>query len=120
MVDIAKQIASIRHEQEEQKTEQLAGSLGEPYISLLGYPVAPDILRIVSQEDAEGHHVASFLKVGKKVNVATDLINQTELKTYLKALAKTKKLSFAIHLCSPSSLKYTLSLYDTFAQSDEK
>ncbi len=111
MPDIDNTLRNIAREDEEKHAEELAKKLDLPYINLVGYPVGPEVLSIIPEEQAQRFGVVAYLRAGDMVRVATDKPQSPELKPFLEELTKAANSQFNISCCSKTSLLYGLALY---------
>ncbi len=103
----------ISREEEEQRTKAIATSLNLQYVNLVSYPILPDILRLVPREVAEKYHTVAYLKVEGVLRVATSRPANPELPKLISVLTNTSDLQPQLVLCSESSMRYAIALYDT-------
>lgn len=111
MPDIDFTLQQFAREDEEKRAKEAAAKLKMPYISLVGYPVAPEVLAIIPQDQAIKHQAIAYLRVGEKVRVASPDINNPQLKTFLDQLSGATKFQFIVSHCSKTSFAYGLHLY---------
>lgn len=111
MPDINLTLQHMAREDEEKHAQTKASSLGLPYINLVGYPVAPEVLAIIPQDQAIANSVVAYLRAGELIRVASDNPENPELKPFLDNLSQASKNKFALSFCSTTSLQYAISLY---------
>lgn len=111
MPDIDLTLQHMAREDEEKHAKEAAKKYGLPYINLVNYPFAPDVLSIIPENQAVTLGVVSYLKADKIVRVATNDPQNEALKTYLKAIETEQKCEFKISYCSNTSIRYALSMY---------
>jgi len=111
MSDIDLTLQQFAREDEEKHAKQMAAKLKLPYISLVGYPISPEVLAIIPEDQARQHGLVAYLRAGDTVRVATNHPQDANLKVFLDQLGKASKNKFVISNCSQSSLRYGLSLY---------
>lgn len=112
MADIDLTLQQLNRDEEEKHAKDNAERLNLQYMNLVGYPVAPDVLALIPEEQANLHHVVAYLRAGDVVKVATSHPNQ-ELDTFLAQLGTAAKVTFKVTLVSESSIRYGLTLYRT-------
>lgn len=112
-VDIDLTLQHMARENEEAHARGEAAKLGLPYINLTGYPVAPDVLKIIPEAKAKQFLAISYLRAGDKVRVATNNPTSQEVQQFLQAQATEAKVEFLLSVCSASSMEYGLTLYET-------
>ncbi len=111
MPDIDLQLQHMAREDEEKHAKEAAKKYGLPYINLINYPFAPDVMAIIPENQSVSLGVVAYLKAEKTIRVATNNPQNEKLKNYLKAAATEKKSEFKISYCSNTSIKYALSMY---------
>ncbi|TSC93252.1 MAG: Uncharacterized protein CEN89_156 [Candidatus Berkelbacteria bacterium Licking1014_7] len=114
MPDISTQIWSIHHEQEEQKTQELAQSLRLSYVDLVNYPFAPDAILVLPKTEIEKHQFIAYLRVGKIVKVASVGAPTVQQKNLLIKYFPNFEFNFSI--CSQTGFKFALSQYDRLVE----
>lgn len=110
---VEKVLKFIGREEEEEQTEAVARQLSVPYVNLVSYPILGDILRLVPQELATNHHLVAYLKVEQNLYLATSRPTNPELPKILATIKDATQLESRLVLCSETSLRYALKLYDT-------
>lgn len=111
MPDIDLTLQQFAREDEEKHAKAIADKLGLPYINLVSYPVAPEVLAIIPEAQANQRAVVSYLRAGEKVRVATNNPQDPALRPFLDQLSAATKNQFIISYCSETSLRYGLGLY---------
>lgn len=111
MDDLSSFAQAIRRQDEETNTQALAAHIGMPYINLIGYPIAPEVISIIPHDTALKYQILPFVRVGNNINIALTNTDDPVMLEYLKQLAQEKKYHFNFSLCSPASIMYALRLY---------
>jgi len=111
MPDIDLQLQHMAREDEEKHAKETAKKLRLPYINLVNYPFAPDVMAIIPEGQAMAQGAVSYLKAGNTVRVATNTPENPDLKKNLQGLKAATKNEFVISYCSETSIRYALSLY---------
>ncbi len=111
MAELDTILSNFNREDEEKFAEEEAKKMGLPYINLVGYPFAPEVLAIIPQDQANRERAVSYQKVGDEVKVASDNPQNPSLKALLDTLSASTKFTFSLSLCSKTSLQYSLGLY---------
>lgn len=109
----------ITREEEETRTKAIAQSLNLQYVNLVSYPILPDILRLIPREVAEKYHTVAYLKVEGMLRVATSRPANPELPKLIAILKDTAEADVQLVLCSESSIRYAIKLFDTLANLGE-
>ncbi len=113
--NLASELKEFERHEHEQATQALAAQLKLPYVSLLDYPILPDVLRLISEAEATAEHVVTYLRAGDVLKVATDRPGSATLGAFLKQLANRTKSRVALAVCSAASFADALSQYQLAA-----
>ncbi len=100
---------------EEKYVRKQAEDAHLPYINLIGYPILPNTLKILTLDEVTHYSILPYLKVEDKLRVAI-LKPSPAIETFLQQLATRTRLEISIALCSESSFNYGLNLYLLEAQ----
>lgn len=96
-------LTQINRELEEKAAAERAKDLNLPYIDVAAFPVNPDILHLVSPEDAKRALLMPFFKTGQKLRVAVFDPAKSEAQEVLKNL-ESKGFSAQVNIASQSGL----------------
>lgn len=105
-------LQQFAREDEEKHAKEKAAKLKLPYINLMGYPVAPEVLAIIPKEQALQSGVVAYLRAGNIVRVASNNPQNPEQQKMLQEIGLASKNQFSVSYCSETSLRYGLSLYN--------
>ena len=103
----------IRLKEKEQETANLAGSIGIPYVNLKGFPVSPDALRQIPEEQAKTLSTVCFLFTGPEIRLASTKPNDPGVKELLFQLTERNKANGGVYQISEESLHVALKTYET-------
>jgi len=92
---------------EEQATKKKAKSLGYPYVNLYKFYIRPDILNLVSEEQARDAGLVPFDQIEGKLLLATTNPNRDRVKEIIESFKK-RGFKTQIYLASKTSLKQSL------------
>lgn len=115
MSTIDKQLDSFQKKQAEDYVKSWAEKNKTAYIDLVNYPIVYDVLQTISKETAVKSRVIPYLKVGKKIKIATDQPRDKSLLSLLQDLKSATGFDYEMAVCSKHSLQYGLKLYDLYA-----
>lgn len=104
-------IGEIALQEQEKQTAAKASQLGLQYISLEGFPIAPEALMLISRDTAETLHVVPFFLVGDEVRLATTAFNK-DIEALAASITKDRRANVKIYLVSEHSLTNALKLYE--------
>ncbi len=110
---LADKMHDIRLKEKEQEIATIAGSMGVPYVNLKGFPVSPDALRQIPEEQAKSLSTVCFLFTGPEIRLASANPNNPEVKELLFQLTERNKANGGIYLISEESLRVALKAYET-------
>lgn len=110
--ELSKKIETIGLRERETETERKAQNLGIPYINLKGFPINPDALVLIPQEQSAQLKVISFLFTGPELRIATTQPDDARIKELVFELGERHKANTAVYLMSPESLSQGLKMYE--------
>ncbi len=94
----------------ERVTQAKARKLGLPYIHLVGFPISPEAIKLISEEEARRLRAVCFFYDGKSIRVGT--VEPTEeVIDKLEELAKEYHAEGKLYLISETSLNSALYYY---------
>jgi type II secretory ATPase GspE/PulE/Tfp pilus assembly ATPase PilB-like protein len=95
----------------ERKAQNEAEQNALPYINLKGFPVSPEALTLINQDEAVSNNVIAFAKLTDDIRIATNKPGE-EVNQIAERLAKAHLADVQIYYCSAQSIKYGLDLYE--------
>ena len=101
----------IKIKERERLTKGRADDLGLPYINLVGFPVSPDALILLSEEDARKLSAVSFFYDGNNLRLGVADSPDEQVLEKIKELSARYHAEPAIYLISEHSLNHALGLY---------
>lgn len=108
----------IKIKEMERQAKALADSFGVPYVDLFGFPISPEALALIAEEDALRLGAICFYYDGDNVRVAAINPENAEVSEILSALEEKYHVKGAVYLISSHSLEYALKVYDTLPKID--
>ncbi len=109
---LAEKMSAITLREKETETERLAYNYQLPSISLKGFPISPDALRLIPEEQAKQCKAIAFLFTGPELRIGTTQPNDARVKELVFALEERHKTHAAVYLISEESLQQGIKLYD--------
>jgi type IV pilus assembly protein PilB len=103
----------IKNKEIERQTQAKAQSLGLSYINLFGFPISPEALTLISEEDAIKNKLVCFFYDGGSIRVATTRPENPEAQKIVDSINKEYFTESSTYLISNNSLKHALKLYET-------
>ena len=101
----------IKIKERERLTKGRADDLGLPYINLVGFPISPDALILLSEEDARKLSAVSFFYDGNNLRLGVADSPDEQVLEKIKELSARYHAEPAIYLISEHSLNHALGLY---------
>ncbi len=108
----------IKIKEMERQTEERANGMGTPYINLFGFPISPDAIALISQEDAARLGIVCFFYDGNNVRVGVLDQEKEGVPEVLANLEKEYHVTGALYLISQHSFEYAYKFYDTLPKID--
>ena len=103
----------VRIKEKEVETANVAGEQKIPYVNLKGFPISPDALRQIPEEQAMSVKAICFLFTGPEIRIASPQPNTPEVKELLFQLTERNKANGGIYQISEESLGIALKAYET-------
>ncbi|MFZ2681797.1 MAG: GspE/PulE family protein [Patescibacteria group bacterium] len=104
-------MVSIKSKEKEEESQRLATSIGVPSINLKGFPISPDALVLVPEEQAKSLQVICFLFTGPELRLGAINPEDPAVKELLFSLGERNKTNPKLYLLSEESFKQGLKLY---------
>ncbi|HMB66105.1 MAG TPA: ATPase, T2SS/T4P/T4SS family [Patescibacteria group bacterium] len=101
----------IKIKQLEEQTKKQAQQMGLPYINLFGFPLSPEALSLIEEEQANELNAVCFYYDGKNMRIASTNPEKKEVKELLKEKEKDLHVNAKLYLISKHSLDYALKVY---------
>lgn len=102
--------AAIKKNEIERMTKSKAASLGMPYINLVGFPISPEAISIMSEQDAEKLSTICFYYDGVNIGFATTNPSG-EIAQFVNGIAEEYHADCKLYLISQYSLLYAIYFY---------
>lgn len=100
----------IKAKEIERLVEKTASLRGLPYINLSGFPISPEALSLIEEENARNLKVVCFYYDGKNIRLGTTQNNQ-DVESLRQILNEKYFSDTSVFLISENSLNHALSLY---------
>lgn len=104
-------MTDINREFQEKSVLKEAESLNMPYVNIGKTPLNPDFLKLVEMETAKKARIIPFFRVGKKVRVAVQDVNNPDTKAVIKTL-QDRGFEVNLNLASSAGIDDALYIYD--------
>lgn len=96
----------------ETEAERKASTLKIAYINLKGFPISPDALSLIVEDQAKQIKAVCFLFTGPELRIGTTQPDDSRVKELAFELGERHKTNVDIYLISQESLSQALKLYD--------
>lgn len=105
-------LGKINREFKEKEAQQLARQLGMAYINIAITPINPDLLKLISPEEARKALIMPFFKLGNKLRVAVANPDNPETRKVIERL-KQDGYAININLASDDALLEAMRIYES-------
>ncbi|MFH1367476.1 MAG: GspE/PulE family protein [Patescibacteria group bacterium] len=102
----------IQLKEKERLAREKAESSGINYISLVGFPIGPETLSVISKEEAIKYQAICFLKSGREIRIGTTDTENPILAELLEKINEKLQTSVGLYLITEHSFAAALKLYD--------
>ncbi len=108
---LTSRMAEIEKQGKEKEAEMGAATIGLPYISLKGFPISPDALRLIPEEQARTLRVICFFFNGPQLRIGAVNPTTPEIKELVFQLGERNKTNASLYQISDESFIAGLELY---------
>ena len=108
----------IKIKEMERQTEERANASGVPYINLFGFPISPDAISLIKEEDAVRLKCICFFYDGNHVRVATANPADPKIAEILTYLQDEYHVDGALYMISQHSFEYGIKIYAALPKID--
>lgn len=98
--------------EQERATKQRAQDIGLSYISLRGYPISPDILSLITEEEAQQAKAIVFYEGNSRIRLGIVDPEEPNLQGIVDRLAQKHQGNLDLYLMSEDSFQWGLKHYD--------
>lgn len=110
---LQEKIGTIAQQGKEREAQGSASVLGVEYIDLKGFPISPDALTLIPQDQAVKLKAITFLDTGPEFRLAAVQPDLPEIKDLLHQIEERHKSHGAIYQMTEESFQEALKLYET-------
>lgn len=104
-------MVAISQREKEDEAQRMAGVIGAPYIDLKGFPISPDALVLLPEEQAREMKAIVFLFTGTELRLAAVDPTSEALQELARGLSERHNANVGIYAISEQSLAQGLKLY---------
>ncbi len=97
----------------ERLTKQAADSAGLPYLDLAGFPISPEALALITEEQAKELSTLCFFYDGQHIRLASLTPDEEAVKELAKSLKEKYFSEVRIYLITENSFNFGLEMYKT-------
>ena len=101
----------IKIKELERLTKQAADDAGLPYVDLVGFPISPEALVLVGEDEAERLKTLCFFYNGKSIRLASLEPQEPAVLELAKSLAEKYFSDISIYLVTDNSFAYGMGMY---------
>jgi type IV pilus assembly protein PilB len=109
--ELTDKLSSLETQHKEEEVKQRAASDGWTYISLDGFPISQEALKIIPQETASALRTICFLYTGDEIRLASATPENPQVSALSKELAEKHHARIKIYLVSQASLDQAMKIY---------
>jgi len=107
----------IKNKEIEKQTQTRAQALGISYIDLFGFPISPEALVLIPEEEAISNKLICFFYDGENIRFATTNPENPSVSKIIESINKEYFTKSSLYLISQNSLKHALAIYETIPKS---
>ena len=104
-------MGEIKLREKEDETARLAASIGVPYINLKGFPISPEAIVLLSEEQASTMKAICFLSTGSELRLGAVDPKAQQIVDLAYGLGERFKTNAVVYAISDESFKQGLRLY---------
>lgn len=108
---LSQKISGLGLAAKEREAAEEAQRLGVDYIDLKGFPISPDALTLIPEDQARALQAISFLFTGPELRLATIDPNNEQVQQLLKTLEERNKSHVKLYKISENSFQEAVKLY---------
>ncbi|MFH0956091.1 MAG: GspE/PulE family protein [Candidatus Falkowbacteria bacterium] len=97
----------------ERLTKQAAASAGLPYVDLAGFPISPEALILIDEEEVKALKTLCFYYDGTNIRLASLNPQDQVVEALAKSLSEKYFSQVSIYLVTENSFRYGLEMYKT-------
>ena len=103
----------IKLKEIERQTKLKADALGLSYVNLFAFPISPEAITLIPEEEAIAEKIICFYYDGENIRLATSRPENPQVKEIEEELNKTYFTKSVLYLISDTSLGHGLEVYKT-------
>ncbi|MFA6306691.1 MAG: GspE/PulE family protein [Patescibacteria group bacterium] len=97
----------------ERLTKQAADGAGLPYVDLFGFPISPEALILINEEEVKALETLCFYYDGKNIKLASLAPQDEKVQALAKSLSEKYFSEVSIYLITENSFNFGLEMYKT-------
>ncbi|MBU0646059.1 GspE/PulE family protein [Patescibacteria group bacterium] len=104
-------MSEVRLKEKEVEAEKLAASLGVPYVNLKGFPISPESIVTIPEEQAKELKAVCFLNTGPEIRVASLKPTEEKVKEFVFQLGERFQANTGLYQISEESFRVAMEVY---------
>ncbi len=109
---LTEKMQTISLRERETEVERAAKTKNIPYINLKGFPISPDALVLIPEEQAKQLKAISFLFTGPELRIGSTQPEDPRIKELAFELGERHKTNTAVYIMSEESFAQGIKMYD--------
>ena len=109
----------IKFKQVERQTAMLAQGLGMSYVSLVGFPISPEAISLIDEEEAKKEKIICFYYDGNNIRLGITDPNNSKAQEIMNKLTQETFSKGKMYLISEHSFEESLKVYKTLPKIKE-
>ena len=110
--ELERKMRDIKIQEIEKKTKETAEQAKQPYIDLVGFPISPDTVALITKEKAQALKTIPFLFIGNEIRIGAFDPNNAYIKELAYQLGEQNQAKVGIYQISQNSYEVGLKIYD--------
>ncbi len=110
---------AVRLSEAESEAQAQAKAMGVPFVNLKGFPISPEALSLIPQEQAEQMKAIAFLFTGTELRVGALDPTDPKIKELVYQLGERNKANAGVYKISSESLRVGIQMYATLPKFKE-
>lgn len=107
----AKRQREIKIKEIERATKAAADNTGLPYINLFGFPISPEAIALLTEDESVRLRMVCFYYDGRNLRLGTSVMPNDDILRAMNQLCEKYFCQGAIYLISPVSFDYAINFY---------
>lgn len=110
---LAQKLHKMELAHKEEETQKLGASLGIPAINLVSFPIDPDALTLIPEDEARASGVVCFFYNGKETRIAALDPMRSDIQDIMKRIGEKTHTNTGVYITSQHSIESAFRFYAT-------